>query len=186
MNRVLTTIAFGCLVCVSCVTSSIRKSQGQTEFEVLAQRADHLTIRTGGLCHRKPDREINLLSTANRTEIASWTSAICIAEDRSIVTNGPGQVDVVTLKDGTVATIFTKSPTIIRGNCGCCGDYTFEYFQGTNLCVALSLHHMRHIRSAFIYQGHDADLTPQSMNDLNVKIEELRKCVGEKTLLDPR
>lgn len=80
--------------------------------------ASRLVVRTGGTCHRRPEREVVLFDTADRGELAAF------AELWSLGASVPGV------------------------SCACCGDMTFELYDGPTLACAFSFHHGEHIRLA--------------------------------------
>lgn len=80
--------------------------------------ASRLVVRTDGVCHRRPGREVVLFDTTDRKELAAF------AELWSLGVSVPGV------------------------NCMCCGDMTFELYDGATLALAFSFHHGEHIRLA--------------------------------------
>ena len=78
--------------------------------------ASALRIRTGGHCHRFPESEFVLFET----------------------TDGPTIADVLRR--------VSLRPSMPGLTCKCCGDLTFEFYDGTRLIGAFSYHHRAHIR----------------------------------------
>lgn len=78
--------------------------------------SDHLIVRSGGNCHRRPDREKVLFETTDMS----------VLEDLS---------KNITLTLGFVGI-----------HCRCCGDMTFDLYQSAQLIYSFTLHHGRRIR----------------------------------------
>ena len=93
--------------------------------------SDRLIVRSGGICHRKPDREQVLLETV----------------DKKVIKNLANQI---TLAFG-----------IAGMQCRCCGDITFELYQGQQPRCIFTLHHGRSIRIKD-FSRNDKDLSPGS------------------------
>ncbi len=100
-----------------------------------------LRIRTGGHCHRHPERERVLLETQQTSEIESLLKSIAFA------LTSPGTY------------------------CMCCGDLSFEFYQGDELVKSFSLHHDRRIRIQYSSYG-DIELTWGSRRRLAKWLED--------------
>lgn len=81
-----------------------------------AAASDRLVVRTGGHCHRQPEREATLYETR----------------------------EVSVLRDVTGRLAFT--PELVGVHCRCCGDITFEFYRGDGLQTSFSVHHKSRIR----------------------------------------
>ena len=78
--------------------------------------SSRLVIRTGGNCHREPERERILFETKDAEIIKKISKRI------SLGFSDPG------------------------GACMCCGEMTFDFYRDGNLYYSFSLHHRSHIR----------------------------------------
>ncbi len=76
-----------------------------------------MRVRTGGHCHRNPEKEILLLETVHHEGIENLLRCIAVA---------PKYVKI--------------------SNCRCCGDLSFEFYRDESLIASISLHHGTHLR----------------------------------------
>ena len=93
-------------------------------------QADRVVVRSGGLCHRRPADEKLLFAIENPADVRAFIETIQI---RAL----PGAL-----------------------RCLCCGDPTFEFYQGGEMVAAIGFHHGKRLR----WDGWEADgsLTRQS------------------------
>lgn len=91
---------------------------GTRTYEVRSHihASTRLVVRTGGNCHRDPERERQLYETEGADSIRRLA-------------------DGIALKFGLLA-----------GQCECCGEITFDMYKGDDLHYSFSLHHGRNIR----------------------------------------
>jgi len=76
-----------------------------------------LVVRSGGNCHRDPEREHVLFETEDTTAIRRFAKQISL-----------------------------RFLGLIGGHCMCCGDMTFDLYQAQEIHYSFSLHHGRSIR----------------------------------------
>jgi hypothetical protein len=97
-------------------------SQAEVWFDWVkpfAQALQHVTqvrVRSGGTCHRNPEKEKLLAQVGDAREIQGLMAAIEIEESQT------------------------------GFHCMCCGDATLEFYAGDKLVVMLGLHHGRSVR----------------------------------------
>lgn len=108
--------------------------------EALA-RCDRIRVRSGGTCHRRPDRERTLFEVRDKNEIRNTIAAISIDDRQS------------------------------GFHCMCCGDPTFEFYAGKQLLGAVGFHHSRSLRWADGKWAGDGLLTPRSAEALCVWLD---------------
>lgn len=77
---------------------------------------DHLRIRTGGTCHRRPEEEKTLIELRDPPEVARVSAFLKVVEP--------------------------KEPF----ECMCCGEPTLEFFQGEKLVHSVGFHHGQGLR----------------------------------------
>lgn len=93
----------------------VRRSLNAVLAPVL-KSADRLKVRTGGLCHRREDREVTFHDT----------------RDLRIIAELAAHLEVSDSKDGF--------------HCMCCGEPVFEFYRGDELVAAIGFHHGKSIR----------------------------------------
>lgn len=119
------------------------------ELSAQLAKADSVKARTGGVCHRRPEQEKTIAETRDRREIAELIRHFEVVDSES------------------------------RGHCMCCGNPTFEFYQGNETVATIAFHHGHSIRwPGGIWPG-DGMLTSLSAEYL---IEWLDKngCPGPK------
>lgn len=97
--------------------------------------ATRLRIRSGGTCHREEAYERTLFETEMTPEVERLLDGIQIVEERS------------------------------GFHCLCCGDPTFEFYDGDRMVAMVGFHHAQGLRWSEGWPG-DAALTPQSATAL--------------------
>lgn len=105
------------------------------------QDSTRLTIRTGGFCHREPDGEVPLYETHDSDEIREFVGRLSFR-----------------LSIGGLS-------------CACCGEMTFEFYNGAEKSGAFSLHHDTRIRLENASSG-DVFLTKRSCQLLDQWLTE--------------
>ncbi len=123
----------------------------QTEFLSSVSEANRIVIRTGGLCHRIPEREQVIYESAKREDVNSVIQMIKLEDPRP-----PEPVE------GDLEMLYM--------NCMCCGDFTLEFYEDSNMVIAASFHHGTLLRSKEFNGGMDADLETNSASRLNTFI----------------
>lgn len=106
----LLTVLFVAVVTILCLTDTHRVRSN-------ISRSTCLVVRSGGNCHRSPERERILFKTE----------------------------DIKTIKE-LAAKIFLDL-SVFGTHCMCCGDMTFDLYQGQELHYSFSLHHGQSIRN---------------------------------------
>ena len=101
-----------------------------------------MRIRTGGNCHRNPEREILLLEAKDGRTIEDLLNRV------SLLPGVPGSV------------------------CRCCGDMSFEFYEGTRMIESFSVHHDKHIRIQGDWFG-DRNLSSSSRQSLSAWLAQL-------------
>lgn len=96
------------------------------------QKADRILVRTGGVCHRVAEKEKVIAESRDATVIAELAQHFTISEDAS------------------------------GGHCMCCGNPTFEFYQGDKRVAMVAFHHGESIRWADGSWPGDGILTEQS------------------------
>ncbi|MFZ2281730.1 MAG: hypothetical protein WAW39_28280 [Prosthecobacter sp.] len=81
-------------------------------------KADRILVRTGGVCHRRAEREKVIVESRDAAVIAELAEHFTINEDSS------------------------------GGHCMCCGNPTFEFYQGDKQVAMVAFHHGQSIRWA--------------------------------------
>jgi len=95
-------------------------------------KADRILVRTGGVCHRRDDNEKVIVESRDAAVIAELAQHFTINEDAS------------------------------GGYCMCCGNPTFEFYQGDKQVAMVAFHHGQSIRWADGTWPGDGILTEQS------------------------
>jgi len=95
-------------------------------------KADRILVRTGGVCHRMTEEEKVIAESKELPVIADLAQHFTISEDAS------------------------------GGHCMCCGNPTFEFYQGDKRVAMVAFHHGRSIRWADGTWPGDGMLTEQS------------------------
>ncbi|WP_395750709.1 hypothetical protein [Prosthecobacter sp.] len=95
-------------------------------------KADRILVRTGGVCHRRADNEKVIVESRDAALIAELAQHFTISEDAS------------------------------GGHCMCCGNPTFEFYQGDKQVAMVAFHHGQSIRWADGTWPGDGILTEQS------------------------
>lgn len=116
-----------------------------TEDQIRAKitQSTRLVVRTGGNCHRNPEREIVLLET----------------------------YDPKAMQD--LANRFSFDFSNLGSRCMCCGEMTFNLYDGDDLHYSFSFHHQTHIRILGSFTG-DRYLTESSIQQLKTWLDEQR------------
>jgi hypothetical protein len=115
--------------------AQIRKSMN-AELAVKLKDADKVRARSGGVCHRSPEREKTIHESRDLAEIKELAQHFGVEESQS------------------------------GGHCMCCGDPTFEFYQGEQLVAMIAFHHGRSVRwSDGVWPG-DGMLTSTSSSYL--------------------
>jgi hypothetical protein len=78
--------------------------------------ADRIRIRTGGQCHRVPERETTLFEVRDAARVRAFLPLLSVREKEHM------------------------------GHCMCCGDPTIELYQGEHLVAAVGFHHGKSLR----------------------------------------
>lgn len=104
-------------------------------FRDQVAKADRLRVRSGGTCHRKISREKTLFEVEDAAEISRIVARVAIDE------------------------------TVAGQHCMCCGDPSFEFFEGERLIAMVGFHHGRSIRWIDGWPG-DGVLTSASADAL--------------------
>lgn len=78
--------------------------------------ASRLVVRSGGMCHRRLEEEIVLLETTDRAQMEAF------------------------------AGLWNFGVGVWGAQCKCCGEMTFELYDGATLTLAFSLHHAQNVR----------------------------------------
>jgi hypothetical protein len=95
-------------------------------------KADRILVRTGGVCHRRAEGEKVIVESRDAAVIAELAQHFTISEDSS------------------------------GGHCMCCGNPTFEFYQGDKQVAMVAFHHGQSIRWADGTWPGDGILTEQS------------------------
>lgn len=118
--------------------------------------ATRLRVRTGGTCHRDIEAEKTLFEVKDAKPVQELVGQIQVDEPRS------------------------------GGHCMCCGEPSFEFYQGEKLLLTLGFHHGRSLRWPDGWPG-DAMLTPASsdflcawLSDHGVKGPEQERTEGKR------
>ena len=102
-----------------------------------------MVVRSGGNCHRKPERERIMFETEDIDTIKRFAEQISIS-----------------LK------------TTLDSHCGCCGEMTFDFYRNQELHYSFSLHHGQRIRLKSSGSG-DKELSYGSQQDLRNWLNEV-------------
>jgi hypothetical protein len=86
------------------------------KFRAAVAGCDELRVRTGGLCHRHPEREAPVAQFTGVPEISRMTASLCTAFPSTSM------------------------------QCRCCGDITLEFYAAGTLRAAVSVHHGETLR----------------------------------------
>jgi hypothetical protein len=104
-------------------------------FRQAVAGATRLRVRSGGTCHRDLSQEKTLWELSDAAKIRELAALIAIDEKQS------------------------------GFHCMCCGDPSFEFYQGDRLIATLGFHHGRSLRWPGRWPG-DGMLTPQAQDRL--------------------
>lgn len=132
----LTVFLVSCSLLAAAYLSFGLQHRWTDSLQKAVQETTRLRIRSGGTCHRQPERETTLAEITDATEINRFVHGIVINGWRS------------------------------GGSCMCCGNPTFEFYAGDRLLAMVGYHHTERLRWADGKWTGDGRLTAASRNFL--------------------
>ncbi len=145
--------ASGPVLLLACAAGSywLSSSLRSRAFHRAVAGTTRLRARTGGGCHRRPEKEETLIEVTRPDEIQRIVRRIRVQG------GFPG----------------------VNMGCMCCGDPTLEFYEGDRLIAMVSVHHEKNLRWHGGSWNCDASLTWRSATFLNKWLED-KGATGEQ------